>query len=243
VLLAAGGCVLSACGGRTSLTDTDETDAGPGGPASVLVVGGTSLPLHLSVGAHWEYRMMSGDYDIGVQERWIDRCETVTWQDCVTGETRTANTYVQTAFDLLTGKVEERYLLPTDSGLVRGKEVRVNSPQRSDTYSPPFQRVYSGEYVAGRVESHSHLMCRERDSGSFTDPREFRFTLLPPDSITVPFGTFQAVGAARSRTELPHLFDTRYYWYVPGVGKVLEEHGDYREELTDFIPGDSQCPP
>jgi hypothetical protein len=57
-----------------------------------------------------------------------------------------------------------------------------------------------------------------------------------PEPVKVAAGTFQAIRIEVTCTENGKITDTERYWYVPGLGEVMWEHGCYTRMLKSFTP-------
>jgi hypothetical protein len=210
----------------------------------------------LEVGAAWTYRNVDHGATGGPLEttvvKEITGCEDLVLEDCVTNATSEFSAYVQ----VTTGGAAEDddantlYMVDHADGLVRVRQDVVNLGVLSHviTYSPYFMRLFAGPYDRGRTEEIGHERCSFSPAGEplAQEQRRYRHEVVAADAqVSVPYGDYD--GALHmKRTDLSD-HDSKEYWFVPGVGKVLERAFDENgtliaeEELADFRAGDGSC--
>ena len=113
------------------------------------------------------------------------------------------------------------------------------------TYSPPILRLLDPPYTVDRTVETQHDRCKCDLQGVCDQDRVgYRQRVLGPSTITVPAGTFEAIGFERTNLNKN---EVKHHWYAVGVGKVLEQQigpgGEVEafEELLSYETGSETC--
>ena len=169
--------------------------------------------------------------------------------DCVTGDDRSHETYVQES----TGEAQPdelglTYLESSGDGIVRVKQdfQTAGGLDHFVTYSPYFMRLFAPPYDEGREETFEHERCEYDADGTprSRTTRTYRHQVVGEQDVTVPAGDYRALVVERVDTADG---DTKRYYWADGVGKVLEEEilsdgsiGE-TEELVAYTAGIDSC--
>lgn len=118
---------------------------------------------------------------------------------------------------------------------VREQDMKAGQVVRAMTWDPAVMKALSDAQPVGWTQTATVVEVERDAAGSVVKEKEkvFGWTVEAVDQeVTVPAGTFtNAIKLRRERADKDDW--ERFYWLVPGVGKVLEE-GERREELVEY---------
>lgn len=103
-------------------------------------------------------------------------------------------------------------------------------------YVPGFLRYdrskLQGDEWAEELDRYSDSTPEDTTDDVLYEPTSYLFEVLPPETVTVPAGTFDC--AVWKRTETDNTGEIKMYYYAPNVGKVKEVTGDKIEVLLEY---------
>jgi hypothetical protein len=207
----------------------------------------------LTVGSRWEY----DDNHDGLTERLFksmtECAPDTTFEDCASEEPITVQAVVFSSTG--SDNPEESgnsFLILRDDGVYRIRQDQQDAdepePEVIRTYSPGFLRFPRGTLTVGAQWDSEHTRCEEDlNDDPPTSSREeklYHWLIEDIETITVPAGTFEDAIKLRRVTEGSG--ETKLYWYVANVGKVLEQLVDgetvlREEELISYEIGTEAC--
>lgn len=209
----------------------------------------------LEVGAKWTYRNVDLNASGGPIEttvvKEITACEDIVVVDCTTQAKADYRTYVQVTTGGRAGDDDSNtlYMVDLPEGVVRVRQDIVNVGEMGNviTYSPYFMRLFGGPYTPGRTEEFPHQRCALDPNGETTQlARRYQHEVVATDAeVSVEQGDY-GDALHMKRTDLSD-HDAKEFWYVSGVGKVLEHAYSTtgtligEEELIEFQQGDGAC--
>lgn len=204
----------------------------------------------MPVGARWVYDEERADgTHVTLTDEIVD-CQDLAVVDCDTGEEPTFHTTVlRSSASNDPNEALTQYL--TDDGAIVMRvfqEVTVDGQITfTQSYSPGFLRFDRGLTRIGDTTDESHLRCEtDLATGEVTEiVKSYLWEVLAIEDVSVPAGDY-ADAVVFERVNLDS-GETVHHWYVPGVGKVLEEESDgdlvlRREALTSYAAGTEACP-
>jgi len=185
----------------------------------------------LARGASWTYDNVdyraTPELETTLEKTIRSDCETVTFDDCVSGEAREHSCYVQ---ETMGGAADAEdanllYMELNGDGLVRVQQDHLTGAKKTqrETYSPYFMRLVAGPYSQGDLCEFTHERCEYvGDAAPIRSTKRYRHEVVSTDeSVTVPSDTYTGVLHIK-RTDLGD-GKTKDFWYARGVGKIKEE--------------------
>jgi hypothetical protein len=214
--------------------------------------------LGLQVGARWTYE--NTDFNEGKGKKVttvtkeITGCETVTVVDCEESVAYQYNAYVQETTGGAAGAEDSNtlYMVALPEGVVRVRQDIVDNGvfEQVVSYSPYFMRLFEGPYDVDREETFSHHRWELSADGEVARGHTVRsythLVVAADEPVDVLQGSYDNV-LHMKRSEVGSDEDVKDFWYVRGVGKVLEMAYDMaaaetkKEELATFSEGTGSC--